>query len=439
MMDSADGRARNVDGAGAVRAAIVTVGEELLYGETVDTNAAWLGRELTLLGIPVARRFTVGDADEEIRFGVGAGMKAADVVVVSGGLGPTRDDRTRDAVAALLGLPVREDADLLAALERRFLTRGYPRMPDPNRSQARVPEGARVLPNRHGTAPGLALSTEGPLVVLLPGVPRELRGLFEDEVRPLLLDRFSSRLAPIRHRVLHTSGVPESRLSELVEEVLPADLGPVSLAFLPDALGVDLRITVRGVVGGEADAWLDRMEATLGPAIERWRFEAPSGDLAIPVVEAIRARGATLAVAESCTGGLLSHRITRIAGVSDVFLGGVVAYANAAKTELLGVPDALIGEHGAVSEEVARAMALGVARRCGATFGVGITGIAGPAGGSEEKPVGTVWTAVSYGEEVVTRLGRFPGDREGIQARAAQDALRLLAERARSAGGTPER
>ncbi|MEX2466926.1 MAG: competence/damage-inducible protein A [Gemmatimonadota bacterium] len=419
------------------RAAIVAVGDELLFGETVDTNSAWLGREMTGLGVLVTRCYTIADSVEEIQDAVAAAARVADLVLITGGLGPTRDDLTRDAVADLYGRPLREDPDLLSALEARFAARGYDRLPEPNRTQACVPEGARVLTNRHGTAPGLALEERGVLVVLLPGVPREMRGIVGEELLPLLRERYADRLASIRHRVLRTAGVAESRLSELVDDALPADLGPVSIAFLPDALGVDLRLTVRGSAGADAAASLDQVEALLAPVVEPWRFEADSGDLAEAVIDALRSRGATLGVGESCTGGLLGYRITRIAGVSDVLLGGVVAYANAAKQDLLGVPEEEIERHGAVSEEVARRLAEGARRVFGADVGIGITGIAGPGGGSAEKPVGTVWTAVAFEDDLVTSHSLFSGDREGIQVRAAQHALRLLHDRLRATVGDP--
>ncbi|MEX2472288.1 MAG: competence/damage-inducible protein A [Gemmatimonadota bacterium] len=405
---------------------MVMVGEELLSGETVDTNAAWLGRELAAMGIPVRVRRTVGDVDADIRRAVAASLPEADVVLIGGGLGPTRDDVTREAVAGQLGLPLDEDEELIAGLEARFRSFGHDRMPASNRSQALVPRGARVLANRHGSAPGLALEAEGSLVVLLPGVPREVRGLFEDEVRGLLRDRFGARLEPVRHRVLHTTGVSESLLAELVDEVLPPDGDRSRVAFLPDALGVELRLTVSGVAQHAVNDELDRLEALLAPVIEPWRYDSDSGDLAEAVARGLRRLGATVAIAESCTGGLVAHRLTRVPGVSDVLLGGVVAYANAVKRDTLGVAQDDLERHGAVSEPVARAMASGAARVLGADFGIGVTGIAGPGGGSDEKPVGTVWTAVSYGGDVQAWRRLFPGDRAGIQARAAQDALRQL-------------
>jgi nicotinamide-nucleotide amidase len=407
----------------------VTVGDEILLGETVDTNAAWLGKELARCGIPVVRRSAVADVDADIRRAVAEGVNDADVVLVSGGLGPTPDDLTRDSVAALLGRPLHVDGTLLEALRARFRDRGHGELPATNVSQAMVPEGARTLPNSRGTAPGLAMEAEGSLIVLLPGVPRELRAIFAEGVEPLLRERFGDRLVPVRLRYIHTTGIAESRLAELVADHLPEDTGPVSLAFLPDLRGVELRLTARGVSREEADLWFRRLEEALEPAVGPWRFEAPEGDLVEAVSEALRARRLTLAVAESCTGGLIAKRLTDRPGASDILQGGIVAYANEAKMRHLGVDDATLEAHGAVSEPVALAMATGVAERFGADAGIGVTGLAGPDGGTAEKPVGTVWYAVALGGVAVARKERFPGDREAVRERAAQAALSLLLSR----------
>ncbi len=408
------------------RAAIVTVGDEILLGETVDTNAAWLGRALARRGIAVTRRATVADIDSEIRRAVGEAMAAVDFVVVSGGLGPTPDDLTRDSVAALLGRPLHLDEALLEALKVRFRDRGFGELPATNLSQAMIPEGALALANPHGTAPGLAMESDGSMVVLLPGVPRELRGIFEQGVVPLIEERFGDRLVPVRLRYIHTTGIPESRLAELVAERLPADTGPVSLAFLPDLRGVELRLTARGVGREEAERWLDALEEALEPAVGPWRFRAEEGDLVEAVGSALKGRGLTLATAESCTGGLIAKRITDRPGASEYFLGGVVAYANEVKVGQLGVDARVLDEHGAVSEPVALAMALGAAERLGADIGVGVTGVAGPDGGTEEKPVGTVWYAASVHGKAVARMERFTGDREAVRERSAQAVLALL-------------
>ena len=415
-------------------AAIVTVGNELLYGETVDTNAAWLARSLAALGAPVVRKITVGDIAREIQAGVRAALEVADLVVVSGGLGPTSDDVTKQAVADLLGRRLELDQGLLAALRERFRARGYPQMPSLNVSQAEVPEGATVLRNPNGTAPGLAMAADARLVVLLPGVPRELRGIFDGDLRPFLADRFGARLQPIHHHVIHTTGVAESKLAELVEPRRPADMGPVTLAYLPDLRGVDLRLSSRGVSAAEAEAWFARIEDAIGPAVAPWRFEAESGDIVEALNAALARVGKRVAVAESCTGGLIAKRITDRPGSSEVFVGGVIAYENEVKIAALGVSADDLRLHGAVSEVVARQMALGVAERFGASAGIGITGVAGPGGGTPEKPVGTVWLAIALDGQVEARLVSLIGDREAVRERAAQEALSRLLRRVVEAG-----
>ena len=415
-------------------AAIVTVGNELLYGETVDTNAAWLARSLAALGAPVVRKLTVGDVVQEIQAGVRAALEVADLVVVSGGLGPTSDDVTKQAVADWLGLRLEVDQDLLVALRERFRARGYPTMPSLNVSQAEVPEGATILRNPNGTAPGLALMVDSRLVVLLPGVPRELRGIFDGDLRTFLAERFGARLQPIHHHVIHTTGVFESKLAELVAAQLPADMGPITLAYLPDLRGVDLRFSARGVSATEAESEFARIEERIGPVVAPWRFEAESGDVAEALNAALARAGKRVAVAESCTGGLIAKRITDLPGSSQVFAGGLVAYDNAVKVAELGVSADDLLRHGAVSEIVARQMALGVAERLGAAAGVGVTGVAGPDGGSPEKPVGTVWLAIALDGQVETRLLSLVGDREAIRERAAQEALARLFRRVVDAG-----
>lgn len=409
-------------------AAIVSVGDELLYGETGDTNGTWLAQRLSLLGLQVLCRWVVGDVPAGIRQAVHDALETAEVVLVTGGLGPTPDDLTREAVAELLGISLDLDPGLLEKLKTRFRARGYAELPEESQSMAEVPRGGTVLPNPHGAAPGLAMeSPEGRLCILLPGVPKEMRGIFGQGVEPLLRKRLSTRLSPARHRMIHTFGVPESVLASEIREVLPADLGDVSLAYLPDLLGLRLRLTARGT-GGEADAEasLQGMEDLLDPVLTKYRYEAKSGDLAEAVGTALLRTGDTLAVAESCTGGLISKRMTDLPGSSRYFLGGVVAYANEVKTGVLGVDEGLIRKDGVVGEAVAKALAEGVARKLEASVGMGVTGIAGPDGNTPGKPVGTVCYAVSLGGETVARREVFPGNREAVRERAGHAALALL-------------
>lgn len=407
-----------------VRAVVVTVGDELLLGDTIDSNAARIGRALAELGAPVVRRETVGDDAGAIRGAVGRALAEAELVLVTGGLGPTPDDLTREAVAELLGRPLRLDPGVEAALRSRYRSAGYRDFPANNLRQAMVPEGARVLPNGRGTAPGLAIEHGGRWLVLLQGVPRELEGMLEGPARELVLEAFAGRLRPPVHRRLRTTGIPESKLAERVEALLPAERGPVRLAYLPSLRGVDLRFTVAGDVRPEeARAWLDRMEAPLA-ALSDYLY--PGDDLVAAVAGSLERSGRTLAVAESCTGGLIAKRLTDRSGASRWFLGGVVAYANSAKVARLGVEPALLERAGAVSEEVARAMAAGARRAFGADAGIGITGIAGPDGGTAEKPVGTVWYAVEVGDRLAAEKRVFAGDREAVRERSAQAALNLL-------------
>ena len=409
---------------GVPRTIVVTVGDELLLGDTVDSNAAHIGRVLGELGAPVVRRETVGDQAGAIHGAIERGLEEGDLVVVTGGLGPTPDDLTREAVAELLGRTLRSDPDLVKALRARLGAAAPGAFPEGNLRQAMVPEGARVLPNVRGTAPGLALEREGRWVVLLQGVPAELEGMLAGPVRELVREIFEGRLRPPVHYFMRTTGIAESRLAELVEALLPAERGPVSLAYLPSLRGVDLRFTVTGGVdAGEARTWLERMENALGD-LAPYRY--PDEELVTTVAGSLERSGHMLAVAESCTGGLLAKRLTDRAGASKWFCGGVVSYTDHSKTESLGVDPGLVARVGAVSEEVARSMAVGVAQAFQANVGVAITGIAGPGGGTSDKPVGTVWYAVVVGGRTVAERKVFPGGRGAVRERAVQAALHLL-------------
>ena len=418
--------------ASSVHACVVSVGNELLFGETVDTNSAWMGRALAYRGITIVRRYTVADVADEIRHAVREAADIADLVLVSGGLGPTSDDITRQTVAELIGAALEVDEALLQSLRERFEAGGYGELPAPNVSQAEVPKGARVLHNPRGTAPGLAMRFSQAWVVLLPGVPRELRAIFGGELSDFLAVEFGDRALPVSHRTLHTTGVAESRLAELVERAFaraPAisELAPdVSVAYLPDLRGVDLRLTAHGLPAEVAHAQLNHVLNLLEPVVDPWRFSATSGDIVESVSEALRGLNMRLATAESCTAGLMAKRITDLPGASDIYVGGVVAYDNAVKAVLLQVSEDLLSAHGAVSESVATQMARGVAGRLGADVGVAVTGIAGPGGGTDEKPVGSVWLAVSGPGSTTSEHTRFVGDRQAVRERAAQAAFALL-------------
>jgi nicotinamide-nucleotide amidase len=405
---------------------LITIGTELLLGFTVDTNGAEIARSLAEVGVRVVRRTSVTDDGDAIRGAVGDALRRTGAVITTGGLGPTRDDISKKVVADLFDAPLEFDESIWQALVARFERLGRTPVAS-NRSQAEVPRGATVLPNRWGTAPGLLLEGEPGLAVMLPGVPSEMRKLLEHEVRPRLAERAarSRDNAVIQSRVLRTTSIPESTLAERLGEI-EAEIAPLTLAYLPGLEGVDLRITAWGISPGEAERRLAAAADRLRDLAGSHAYGEGDASLAAVVLDAARTRRATIAVAESCTGGLLGGRLTDPPGSSDVFLGGVIAYANQAKTALLDVPAALIAEHGAVSEAVACAMAEGAARRLGASVGLSVTGIAGPGGGTPDKPVGTVWLGVHLdGETAAHRLNLF-GNRREIRERAVQSSLYQL-------------
>ena len=407
---------------------LVTIGTELLLGFTIDTNAAEVARALAAEGVRVVRRTAVADRPADIRDAVDAALRRTGAVLTTGGLGPTRDDVTKTVVAELLGRPLRLDDALLRGLEERFRRLGRWPMPDVNRSQAMIPEEATVLPNPRGTAPGLWIDGERGLVVLLPGVPREMRGLLVEEVLPRLVarqTRTGGATAVVLSRSVRTTGIPESALAERLTGV-EEEIAPLTLAYLPSEDGVDLRVTAWALPREDAERRLEAAATLVRSRGGDHCYGDDGADLAAVVLDAVRARRGRLAVAESCTGGLLGARLTAVPGASDVFVGGVVAYANGVKTDLLGVPSDIVEQHGAVSEETVRAMAAGAQRVFNAYCALAVTGIAGPSGGTPEKPVGTVWLAAAAGENVRALKRIFPGDREEIRRRGAQAALDLL-------------
>ena len=404
---------------------VLTIGTELLLGLTVDTNAAELGRALAAAGAEITRRTTVADRPEAIRAGVAEALDRTGFVITTGGLGPTRDDMTKTVVADLFDKQLVLDERLLAGLEARFKKLGRP-MPALNRTQAEVPDGATVLPNPRGTAPGLWVEdARGRVVVLLPGVPREMRGLLVEEVLPRLVARQGTERRVVLSRTLRTTGIAESALAERVGPIEP-EIAPLTLAYLPSVDGVDLRVTAWGLAPRDAEARLAGVVERLRAAVGEHGYGEDGADLAAVVLDALRQGRHRLGVAESCTGGMVAQRVTNIPGASATFIGGVVAYADVVKTAALKVPIETLEAHGAVSEETVRAMAEGAQRLFSADCTIAVTGVAGPGGGTPDKPVGTVWFAarVHTAARAVRRV--FPGDRDEIRRRAAQAALDLL-------------
>jgi nicotinamide-nucleotide amidase len=417
---------------------VVTIGDELLLGFTVDTNAAHLARELAAAGIAIVRRATVGDGAADIATAVKEALDRSGAVITTGGLGPTSDDLTKPAIAGVFGRAMRFDEAVWDDLKRRWATFGWGVIPESNRQQAMIPEGATLLTNRHGSASGIWLEDErGRWVAMLPGVPREMRGMLADELLPKLLARAhgvpdapgaSSREGSphvIVSRTLRTTGIGESALADRLGSLARGPSG-LPLAYLPGWEGVDLRLTSRGRSAENAARALDAGVAELRSVLGAHVYGEDGADLAAELLRQLRERGLKIAVAESCTGGMLGARLTAIPGSSDVVLGGVIAYANAVKESLLGVSAATLATHGAVSEETAREMAAGARERLHADVGVGITGVAGPDGGTPEKPVGTICLATDVRGAVRSVRTLLIGDREEIRRRSTQAALNLL-------------
>jgi nicotinamide-nucleotide amidase len=405
-----------------MNAEIIAVGSELLTPDRLDTNSLFLTSELNKLGIRVIHKAVVGDTREEMRSSFRHALDRADVVVSSGGLGPTDDDRTRETVAELLGRKLRRDDALLRHIQERFRRSGRV-MAEINARQAMVPEGATILPNPRGTAPGLWLEAGGHILILLPGVPGELRAMFDEEVKPRL-----ARLGPSERlfsRDLRVTGLAESEVEQRVSP-LYAVYPETETTILATAAGIQLHPRAWSSDAAKAKAQLDEMSERMALALGEYLYSAHGETLEEVVGRALTENRATIAVAESCTGGMLAQRLTNIPGSSAYFIGGVVCYSNDVKTSVAGVPPELIESKGAVSSEVALALADGIRKRMGATLGVGVTGIAGPSGGTPEKPVGLVYIGIADERGAREKSFRFLGDRDQIRQRATQAALDMV-------------
>jgi nicotinamide-nucleotide amidase len=405
-----------------MKAEIIAVGSELLTPDRLDTNSLFLTEELNKIGIEVVRKTVVGDNRDLLGEAFRDALNRVPLIISSGGLGPTEDDLTRETVAELLGRKLRRNDDILRYIEGRFRALGR-EMPEVNVRQAMVPEGAEILENSRGTAPGLWLEDSEHSIVLLPGPPRELKPLFREQVLP----RLERRASGVRmfHREIRVTGLGESHVEQRIMGIYKRfpDVNTTVLAA-PGETQVHLRIWTDDAE--HAKKALDEILKGFEIALSDRIFSQDGSSLEEVIAAELTMHNATISAAESCTGGLLAQRLTSIAGSSSYFLGGVVCYSNELKTAWTGVPVELIQAKGAVSAEVAVALAEGIRRRVGSTFGVGITGIAGPGGGSEEKPVGTVHIALAHAGGVKERSVRFPGDRESIRWQASQVALDMV-------------
>lgn len=405
-----------------MRAEIVSIGTELLLGQIVDTNAAYLSKFLAELGIDLLRRSTVGDNFDRVVDVISQAISRSDIVFTIGGLGPTEDDLTKEAVAEALGVELVMDEESAQWIRAYFAARGII-MPERNLKQALVPKIGRVLKNDAGTAPGAIFESGEKIVVTLPGPPGEFIPMVEGGVLPYLCEK-TGNAATIKSKVLKIVEVGESLVEERVLDLL--DTTNPTIAPYAKLGEVHLRITAKAKSVTEADEMISGVEEKIRERLGDAIYGADEETLEQVIVERLIERNLKLALAESCTGGLMSHRITEVPGCSAVYMAGIVPYSNRAKMNLLGVPKELIEHHGAVSHEVALAMAAGARAAAGADIGIGITGIAGPGGGTETKPVGLVYISLSAGDEEFSREYRFAGSRHDIKARSAQAALTLL-------------
>ena len=410
-----------------MRCEIIGVGTELLLGQIINSNAAWIGQRLADVGWDCLRHTVVGDNEARITDAIHEALARADAVIVTGGLGPTQDDVTREALAAAAGVPLRRQPELEAWLRDRFAHMGIGRMAEMNLRQADVPEGARAIDNPRGSAPGLVVEVGGKPVYAVPGVPREMEGMLERVVLPDLAAHAGEGRA-IVSRTLRTAGVPESRLAERLTPLWESVPGDVTLAYLASPGEVRVRLTAVGATREAALAEIAPVEAAVRDELGDVVYALDEETLEAAVGRLLRERGQTLATAESLTGGMVGARITTVAGASDYYLGGVVSYATEAKAGLLEVDRDLLAEHGPVSEPVAAAMAAGARRAFGADLGLATTGVAGPAE-QAGRPVGTLCLGVADGAGSATGTLRAPGDRAQVRAWATTVALDLLRRR----------
>ncbi|MBI4429590.1 MAG: competence/damage-inducible protein A [Ignavibacteriales bacterium] len=408
-----------------MKAEIISIGDELLIGQVVNTNQAYIAEKLNGVGIVVDRMTTVGDDEPSILQTFESAVTTHDVVVVTGGLGPTHDDITRTAVCTFFKTDLILNEEALKNVREIFTRRNLP-ITKLNEEQALVPRGSTVMQNRFGTAPGHFFENEKKFFIVMPGVPAEMKGMMEGFVIPYFEKKPSGMF--VRHRTLKTTGIAESHLAEQIGDVhllFEPDSG-TTLAFLPSPLGVRLRVTVRGKNLALVEETIRQVEMKLRSKAQKYIYAADDEDLEHVVGRLLAERKMTIAVAESCTGGLIADRITDVAGSSSYFERAMTAYSNESKIAELGIPVFFIEKFGAVSREVAEAMAFGVRKKSNTDIGLSTTGIAGPTGGSAEKPVGLVWIGYSDKNETIALRFNFLNDRRRVKERTAQAALEIV-------------
>ncbi len=391
-----------------VRAEIITIGDEILYGQILDTNTQWISFELDKLGIKTIRKSSVGDSVEEITTILNESKSRADVVFITGGLGPTKDDLTKKVLADFFNCALEMNADALKDVTEFFLKRGR-ELSDINRDQALLPTKARFVPNKHGTAPCMWFDEFGVIWISMPGVPFEMKAIMENEVIPKLVSNFKTPI--IYHKLIKTIGIGESYLSDLIQDWELSLPKHIKLAYLPSLGIVKLRLTAFGDDLEMLKSNVEDQISTLSTQINSYIFGYDKDEIAEVVGQLLLKNKSTIAVAESCTGGHLSHQFTQIPGCSAYYVGGVISYSNEIKKEILHVSDSILNREGAVSESCVSEMAKSVREKFKTTYGMATSGIAGPDGGSIEKPVGTVWIALASEGEIITRKLQLGGNR----------------------------
>jgi nicotinamide-nucleotide amidase len=414
-----------------VKAELLSIGDELLIGQVINSNAAYISQQLNALGIEVSKVTTIGDNEKEILLAMKEAWVKNEVVIATGGLGPTHDDISKHVVAKFFKKKLVLDKKTLAHVRARFRSFGIKKMPEVNIGQAMIPQSFKALRNEKGTAPGLLYHYKNKAFIILPGVPHEMSWLMSKWVIPELRSFYKKNLgAAIIHRTLHTVGIGESTLAERIGDVKDFLEKGATLAYLPKTSGVRLRISVRDASEKKAKEKIARIEKYIRERAGSFIHGSENETLEETVFNLLKAKGATLSTAESCTGGMLSMRITNVPGSSEVFIGGIVSYTNPVKTSELGVSEELIEKFGMVSEECAIAMAEGALKKFSTTYSLAITGIAGPGGGTKEKPVGTVWVSLAErSKPTIAKLFKFAGDRSIIRERSTDSALEMLRRR----------
>jgi nicotinamide-nucleotide amidase len=391
-----------------VRAEIITIGDEILYGQILDTNTQWISFELDKLGIKTIRKSSVGDSAEEITSILNETKSRADVVFITGGLGPTKDDLTKKVLADFFNCPLEMNVDALKDVTEFFLKRGR-ELSDINRDQALLPTKSKFIPNRQGTAPCMWFDEFGVIWISMPGVPFEMKAIMENEVIPKLVSHFKTPI--IYHKIIKTIGIGESYLSDLIQDWELSLPKHIKLAYLPSLGIVKLRLTAFGHDLQILKSNVEDQISTLRTQINSYIFGYEKDEIADVVGQLLMKNKSTIAVAESCTGGHLAHQFTQIPGCSAYFTGGVISYSNEIKKEILDISDSILNKDGAVSETCVSEMAKSVRDKFKTTYGMATSGIAGPDGGSIEKPVGTVWIALASEREVITRKLQLGGNR----------------------------